>query len=158
MDPINGRETTKELVYKEIIDVPSEAAGRVIGKDGANLNALREIEGMAECRLIPDGANSKKLIMQGSKTAIDEAIRTVNDKIMVSKRQLRNASRKVHSYSLSGSGELRTPAQVHQTGDRPPKPHTTGVGKNHYAAKMQGKHSDKLAERAKAERDVQSRK
>ena len=127
-------------VTKAAVPVPSQAVGRIIGKNGANIIRMRNSPGITLCQLKTIGLNSKELHLHGSSAAVAEALTDCKYKIATANKQLANNSRKIHSWTVSKNGHhLFTPREVHSTGDKPPHPHATGVGKNHHAARKQGK-------------------
>ena len=139
--PATWCKSTPSIEAGQHIHVPSHAIGHIIGRGGLTLKYLRGIPGMVKCFLVNDGANSKTLSIEGSAVAVAEAAKLVAGKIGVADRLLHNTMRD-HSWTLTVNKELRTPREVHKTGDRAPHYHTTGQGKNFHAARMQAKHKD----------------
>lgn len=102
------------------ISIPSEAADRIIGLQGRNIKAMQNIPGITNVKLTPDGLNFNNLTIEGdSQTAIDQVSRMVNKILGNSKRILNNKSRKEHSWTITDSGEVRTPEMVHSL--KPPR-------------------------------------
>ncbi len=126
---------------KVSIRVPSEAISRV----RKSIKPYRRLKGIGniELRTSELKPTEKELHIVGDDSAIQEMIRDINKIICAAEMSLRNASRKNHSWTLTDGGELLTPREVHKTGKKAPQCHTTGVGRNHYAARMQGKHKDR---------------
>ena len=120
------------------LPVPAHAAGLIIGKGGASIKALQSRPGITSCTLVAAGLNAHVLHLSGSDAAVAEVLRECAFKIANADRNLANESRKIHSYSVSPTGHVFMPREVHHTGDAAPKAHTTGVGKNHYASRKKG--------------------
>jgi hypothetical protein len=133
-------------IEREIV-VPSEAVGRVIGAKGAKIATLRTTPGITVCALEKTALNAHTLRLSGTEEAVGAVTKEVTELMAIARRQLENSVRE-HSWTLTPDGRMRTPREVHQTGGKAPTPHTTGVGRNHYAARMQGKRFEKEAERA----------
>lgn len=129
------------------ITIPSEAVEHVIGGKRAHIGVVQTTPGLVSCILKATTLNAHTLYLTGSQQAIDEATAQVNSRIKLARRLLENSMRE-HSWTLTSDGRMRTPREVHQTGHSAPRPHTTGVGRNHYAARKQGKRFEKEAERA----------
>jgi hypothetical protein len=145
-----------DFVEKDI-PVPNAAAGWVIGKQGANIKALKSIAGLNRCDLVPDGINFHVLHVSGSRKAVDYVASEVIFKIKVREKNISNESRATHSYSLDGKGNMLTPREVHHTGKPAPKPALPGIGTNWHRRKGEGKRFDKERERANQLREERER-
>jgi len=104
------------------ITIPSEAVGRIIGKGGANINALKETVGIKSIDLRNHTANTHILKIMGTSNAMKEVQKMVEGRVLIAKRQLTNESRAVHSNTPTGSyGRIYPANKVHQTGTSDPK-------------------------------------
>jgi hypothetical protein len=124
-----------------------EAAGRVIGTGGVCLRYIRDTKGIYEVALDRVDPNFHVLRVAGTDDAVARVRKLVEFKVGVSTKQLNNKLR-VHSWTLTPDGRMRTPREVHKTGDLRPSVHSTGVGRNFHAARMKGKKHDLEKERA----------
>ena len=149
---VNASEGTNVFEEKRCI-VPCHATGLVIGKKGANIKRLQQCAGVDRCTLRDTGPNSAVLVVRGLKHAVDAVVRDVESTIADADRHLRNDSRATHSWTVLPSGEVALPRVVHKTGDPPPRPHSTGVGRNFHAARKRGKRVENEKERIRDARE-----
>lgn len=147
-----------------IIPIPSEAMGRVIGARRVAITFYRNTPGISfvdlekaasapgarghQSQTVGVTLNSGDLIVRGSPEAVETVRREVALRIARSSTMLHNQSRKIHSWTLSPNGRMRTPGEVHKTGRPEPRTFTTGINKNFHAARKVGKKKDLLRERA----------
>ncbi|KAI8891839.1 hypothetical protein BC833DRAFT_613184 [Globomyces pollinis-pini] len=103
-----------DLIMKHSINIPSEAMGRIIGKGRANINHLKSLDGIIQIKITQSGLNHNVCeITATSEDAISKVLKLIEAKLTVSRTQLDNSARRIHSYLPTPSGRILTPDQVH---------------------------------------------
>lgn len=128
-------------------NIHPEAAGRIIGAGGIGLRYIKQTKGIYKATFKRVDLNFHTLLVVGTEDAVAEVRKLVEFKIGLSTTQLHNKLRD-HSWTLTPDGRMRTPREVHKTGDPRPSVHLTGVGGNFHAARKRGKKYDLEKERA----------